>query len=94
MFFQDPALKKIGRSLVSFVRTFEFFIERKSNTTLCLFQHVLSEVYKHDITEGRPNIAAWIEAMNKIDAYSQTRPDPEDIVVIFQKRFVVLTSQG
>ncbi|TKY62200.1 Glutathione S-transferase L3 [Spatholobus suberectus] len=52
------------------------------------FQLVFSEVFKHDITEGRPKLAAWIEEVNKISAYTQTRADPKEIVDIFKKRFL------
>ncbi|KAJ1395992.1 Thioredoxin-like superfamily [Sesbania bispinosa] len=54
------------------------------------FHIVFAEVFKHDITEGRPKLAAWIEEVNKIDAYTQTRIDPKEIVDIFKKRFLVL----
>ncbi|KAL9331927.1 hypothetical protein ACSQ67_001537 [Phaseolus vulgaris] len=53
------------------------------------FQLVFFEVFKHDITEGRPKLAAWIEEVNKINAYTQTRGDPKDIVDLFKKRFLV-----
>ncbi|KAJ1443867.1 Thioredoxin-like superfamily [Sesbania bispinosa] len=52
------------------------------------FHIVFVEVFKHDVTEGRPNFAAWIEEVNKIDAYTQTRVDPKEIVDIFKKRFL------
>ncbi|XP_054824210.1 glutathione S-transferase L3-like [Prosopis cineraria] len=53
------------------------------------FQIVLSEVFKHDVTEGRPKFAAWMEEVNKIGAYTQTRNDPKEIVDVFKKRFLV-----
>ncbi|GAU23057.1 hypothetical protein TSUD_337050 [Trifolium subterraneum] len=52
------------------------------------FQIVFSEVFKHDITDRRPKLATWIEELNKIDAYTQTRADPSEIVDIFKKRFL------
>ncbi|XP_027349337.1 glutathione S-transferase L3 isoform X1 [Abrus precatorius] len=52
------------------------------------FQLVFSDVFKNDITEGRPKLAAWIEEVNKIGAYTQTRADPKEIVDIFKKRFL------
>ncbi|KAI4349224.1 hypothetical protein L6164_009842 [Bauhinia variegata] len=52
------------------------------------FQVVFSEVFKHDITKGRPKLAAWIEELNKIDAYTQTKVDPKEIVEIFKKKFL------
>ncbi|KAF2295867.1 hypothetical protein GH714_034708 [Hevea brasiliensis] len=48
------------------------FIER--------FQPALLDVRKYDITDGRPNLAAWIEEMNKIEAYNQTRRDSKEML--------------
>ncbi|XP_010253425.1 PREDICTED: glutathione S-transferase L3-like [Nelumbo nucifera] len=56
------------------------FIER--------FQPFLLEVKKYDITSGRPKLAAWIEEMNKIDAYTQTQRDPQELIEIYKKRFL------
>ncbi|KAI9071743.1 hypothetical protein K1719_032255 [Acacia pycnantha] len=33
-------------------------------------------------------LAAWIEEVNKIGAYTQTRNDPKEIVYIFKKQFL------
>ncbi|WCJ34602.1 Glutathione S-transferase family protein [Euphorbia peplus] len=44
-----------------------------------------SEVLKCDITSDRPNFAAWIEEINKIEAYKQTKPDPVEVVAVFKK---------
>lgn len=52
------------------------------------FHVVLADVFKHDITEGRPKLAAWLEELNKIDAYTQTRIDRQEIVDIFKKKFL------
>ncbi|CAN1304515.1 Glutathione S-transferase L3 [Linum perenne] len=63
------------------------FIER--------FQIFLSEVFKYDIAEGRPNLAAWIEEMNKLEAYKQTKlKDPKQFVELYSKRFLVNNLQG
>ncbi|GMI71364.1 glutathione transferase lambda 1 [Hibiscus trionum] len=52
------------------------------------FQIYLSEVFKYDITAGRPKVAAWIEAVNKIDAYKQTKKaDPKEIVTLYKMMF-------
>ncbi|KAJ9159995.1 hypothetical protein P3X46_025440 [Hevea brasiliensis] len=56
------------------------FIER--------FQPALLDLRKYDITEGRPNLAAWIEEMNKNEAYNQTRRDPKEHVETYKKRFL------
>ncbi|KAK4272915.1 hypothetical protein QN277_021406 [Acacia crassicarpa] len=55
------------------------FIER--------FQISFSEIFKHDITAGRPRLAAWIKELNKSDAYKQTKVDPAEFIEFFKKRF-------
>ncbi|KAH9767994.1 glutathione S-transferase L2 [Citrus sinensis] len=55
------------------------FIER--------YQPFLLEVKKNDITAGRPKLAAWIEEMNKNEAFNQTRRDPKELVETYKKRF-------
>ncbi|KAL5546251.1 hypothetical protein UlMin_005938 [Ulmus minor] len=53
------------------------------------FQIFLSEAFKYDITAGRPKFAAWIEEINKIDAYKQTKKtDPKELVELYKKRFL------
>ncbi|KAE8651023.1 glutathione S-transferase L3-like [Cucumis sativus] len=56
------------------------FIER--------FHVFLNEVFKYDITEGRPHLATWIEKFEKIDGYKQTKYDPTAIVELYKKRFM------
>ncbi|KAG2279294.1 hypothetical protein Bca52824_050514 [Brassica carinata] len=56
------------------------FIER--------FQIVLNELFKCDITAERPKLSAWIEEMNKIDAYVQTKTDSKEIVEIFKRKLI------
>ncbi|KAJ8899699.1 hypothetical protein K2173_019397 [Erythroxylum novogranatense] len=52
------------------------------------FQIYLSEVFKYDITAGRPKLANWIEELNKIEAYKQTKKvDPKQLVELYKKRF-------
>ncbi|KAB1223935.1 Glutathione S-transferase L3 [Morella rubra] len=52
------------------------------------FQIFLSEVWKYDITAGRPKLAKWIEEINKIDAYKQTKTNPEELVEHYKARFL------
>ncbi|GKV05715.1 hypothetical protein SLEP1_g17691 [Rubroshorea leprosula] len=52
------------------------------------FQIFLSEVFKIDITAGRPKLAVWIEELNKIDAYTQTKIDPKELVENYKNRFL------
>ncbi|XP_058215744.1 glutathione S-transferase L3-like isoform X2 [Rhododendron vialii] len=52
------------------------------------FQIIFQDVWKYDITAGRPKLGAWIEEMNKIDAYTQTKYDPAKIVASYKKRFL------
>ncbi|OMO72656.1 hypothetical protein CCACVL1_17673, partial [Corchorus capsularis] len=57
------------------------FIER--------FQIFLSEVFQYDITAGRPKLAAWIEEVNKLDPYKQTKvTDPKELVAFYKQRFL------
>ncbi|KAG2690386.1 hypothetical protein I3760_09G184100 [Carya illinoinensis] len=56
------------------------------------FQIFLSEVFKYDITAGRPKLAKWIEEINKIDAYKQTKTDPIELVEFYKARFLALPS--
>uniref|UniRef100_A0A5B6YSR8 glutathione transferase n=1 Tax=Davidia involucrata TaxID=16924 RepID=A0A5B6YSR8_DAVIN len=56
------------------------FIER--------FQIFLQEVWKYDITADRPQLAAWFEEMNKIDAYKQTKTDPKLFVERYKRMFL------
>ncbi|XP_077239636.1 glutathione S-transferase L3-like [Tasmannia lanceolata] len=50
-------------------------------------QLFFSDVKKHDITAGRPKLATWIEELNKIEAYAQTRWDPQVLLEIIKTRF-------
>ncbi|GAV84197.1 GST_C_2 domain-containing protein/GST_N_3 domain-containing protein [Cephalotus follicularis] len=52
------------------------------------FQNFFSEVFKYDFTSGRPKLAAWIEELNKIDAYKQTVRDPKEYLEYYKKRFL------
>ncbi|CAI9091014.1 OLC1v1025931C1 [Oldenlandia corymbosa var. corymbosa] len=52
-------------------------------------QPFLADVMKYDITMGRPKLAAWIEEINKIDAYKVTKSDPKELVESYEKRFLV-----
>ncbi|KAJ9184213.1 hypothetical protein P3X46_003961 [Hevea brasiliensis] len=52
------------------------------------FHVFLLEVFKYDIIAGRPKLEAWIEEINKIEAYKQTKIDPKENVEAFKKRFL------
>ncbi|XP_059667741.1 glutathione S-transferase L3-like [Cornus florida] len=52
------------------------------------FQVFLQDVWKYDVTAGRPKLATWIEELNKIDAYKQTKTDPKELVEYYRKRFL------
>ncbi|CAN7095049.1 unnamed protein product [Brassica rapa subsp. narinosa] len=54
------------------------FIER--------FHLIFKDVMNVDITAGRPNLALWIEEMNRIEAYTETRQDPQELVERYKKR--------
>ncbi|CAK7342902.1 unnamed protein product [Dovyalis caffra] len=52
------------------------------------FGFFLSEEFKYDITAGRPKFAAWIEEVNKIEAYKQTKTDLDFLMEYYKKRFM------
>ncbi|KAE8654295.1 Protein IN2-1-like protein B [Hibiscus syriacus] len=52
------------------------------------FEIYLSEVYKYDITAGRPKVSAWFEAVNDIDAYKQTKKTKPKELVDFYKKII------
>ncbi|KAL1213704.1 Glutathione S-transferase L2 [Cardamine amara subsp. amara] len=54
------------------------FIER--------FHLIFKDVMNMDVTSGRPNLALWIQEMNKIEAYTETRQDPQELVERYKKR--------
>ncbi|RLN16147.1 hypothetical protein C2845_PM02G29660 [Panicum miliaceum] len=60
------------------------FIER--------FQIFFSNIKNYDITKGRPNLQKFIEEVNKIDAYTQTKQDPQLLLEHTKKRLGVATS--
>ncbi|CAN8237446.1 unnamed protein product [Cochlearia groenlandica] len=49
------------------------------------FQMFLGEVFKYDIIVGRPKLATWVEEMDKMVAYTQTKPDSEYVINYFKK---------
>ncbi|CDP04321.1 unnamed protein product [Coffea canephora] len=51
------------------------------------FQPFLLDVKKYDITEGRPKLAAWIEEVNKIEAYKATKYDQNELLASLKRRF-------
>ncbi|RZC83848.1 hypothetical protein C5167_046637 [Papaver somniferum] len=55
------------------------------------YQPLLLDVNKYDITSGRPKLASWIEELNKIDGYTQTKViDPAEIVANIKQKFLGL----
>ncbi|KAL5721926.1 glutathione transferase [Ranunculus cassubicifolius] len=51
------------------------------------YQPYLLEVKNYDITAGRPKLAEWINEMNKIEGYKQTKYDPKKTVEGMKKFF-------
>ncbi|RWR95519.1 protein IN2-1 B-like protein isoform X5 [Cinnamomum micranthum f. kanehirae] len=56
------------------------FIER--------FHLLLLDVKNYDITIGRAKLKLWIQEMNKIDGYAQTRQDPQELLARIKKRYM------
>ncbi|CDP04322.1 unnamed protein product [Coffea canephora] len=50
------------------------------------FQLFASDVKKYDVTGGRPKLAAWIEEIDKIEAYKVTKADPKEFLAVLKKR--------
>uniref|UniRef100_A0A7C9E510 Glutathione transferase n=1 Tax=Opuntia streptacantha TaxID=393608 RepID=A0A7C9E510_OPUST len=44
------------------------------------------ELHNYDITEGRPKLAAWLKALETVEAIKQTKWDPELNLKIFKRR--------
>ncbi|XP_010037902.2 LOW QUALITY PROTEIN: glutathione S-transferase L3 [Eucalyptus grandis] len=90
-----PPLDHLDSALQKFDDNGPFFLGQFSLVDIAFIpfveriQSLLSDVWKHDITLGRPNLASWIEEMNKIDAYTQTKYDPQDIIAYMKTRFLV-----
>ncbi|CAA6658227.1 unnamed protein product [Spirodela intermedia] len=55
------------------------FIER--------FQPFFAEVKNYDITKGRPKLTLWIEELNKLEPYKQTKQDPQELLGAIKKRY-------
>ncbi|WMV52323.1 hypothetical protein MTR67_045708 [Solanum verrucosum] len=55
------------------------------------YQIFLKEVFNYDITSGRPKLAKWIEELNKLDSYIQTKADPKEVVDLYKKKYLVVT---
>ncbi|XP_019159523.1 PREDICTED: glutathione S-transferase L3-like [Ipomoea nil] len=56
------------------------FIER--------FRPFILDVFKYDITSGRPRLATWIEELEKINAYKVTKCDIPKIIEFYKSRFM------
>ncbi|CAK9166981.1 unnamed protein product [Ilex paraguariensis] len=52
-------------------------------------QIFFQDVWSYDIRSGRPKIAAFMEEMNKIGAYTQTKCDPKLLVEAYKRMFLV-----
>ncbi|XP_057483145.1 glutathione S-transferase L3-like [Actinidia eriantha] len=53
------------------------------------FHPLLLDVKKYDVTSGRPMLTSWIQEMNKIEAYKQTKRDPQELIAVLKKRFSI-----
>ncbi|XAR60507.1 Glutathione transferase, partial [Bertholletia excelsa] len=60
------------------------FIER--------FHPLLLDVKEYDITKGRPMLTSWIEEMDKIEAYKQTKIDSQELIAALKKLFLEFSS--
>eukprot|EP01018_Ginkgo_biloba_P020954 Gb_12086 [translate_table: standard] len=49
------------------------------------YQVVFPRLKNYDITAGRSKLSKWIEEVNKIDAYTKTKIEPDEIVEIYKR---------
>ncbi|KAF9595194.1 hypothetical protein IFM89_037780 [Coptis chinensis] len=47
------------------------------------------DVKEYDATTGRPKLTSWIEEMDKIEGYKQTKQDPQMLLGVLKKVFAV-----
>ncbi|KAG9453779.1 hypothetical protein H6P81_006683 [Aristolochia fimbriata] len=57
-------------------------------TITALADLVLGDVKKYDITTGRPRLAKWIEELEKMQAYVDTKPVPQEMLDLIKKKFL------
>lgn len=50
------------------------------------YHPLLLELHDYDITEGRPKLAAWLEALDTVEAFRQTKWDEEQNIKIYKRR--------
>eukprot|EP01018_Ginkgo_biloba_P004603 Gb_23366 [translate_table: standard] len=53
------------------------FIER--------FQLAFLNIKSYNITNGRPNLAKWIEAMDEVEAYTETKAEPSTLLEVYKR---------
>jgi len=88
------ALDKIDSSLSKFDYG-PFFLSQFSLVDIAYapfidgFQIFFAGIKNYDITKGRVHIRKFIEELNKIDAYMQTKQDPEVLLALTKKKFGV-----
>ncbi|KAJ4813685.1 Glutathione S-transferase [Rhynchospora pubera] len=47
----------------------------------------LNDMKKYDITKGRPKLILWIKELNKIEAYTATKRDPQELLTRTKRKF-------
>ncbi|GJN31099.1 hypothetical protein PR202_gb19456 [Eleusine coracana subsp. coracana] len=88
------ALDKIDRSLSKFDDG-PFFLGKLSLVDIAYvpfidgFQIFFTNIKNYDITRGRVNIRRFIEEMNMIDAFTQTKQDPQVLLALTKKQLGV-----
>jgi len=71
-FFLGPDFSLVDIAYAPFVERLQIF---------------LSELKNYDITKGRPRLNSWLEELNKIEAYTATKRDPQELLTTAKKRF-------
>ncbi|KAJ7553351.1 hypothetical protein O6H91_06G094500 [Diphasiastrum complanatum] len=86
-----PALDKLEAALEKYAAEGPFFVGSFSVVDIAYapfierFHIVFEGIKNYTITTGRPQLARWIDAINKLDFYTQTRLPPNTILETYKK---------
>ncbi|KAK4833808.1 hypothetical protein QYF36_011717 [Acer negundo] len=103
---EDPAKREFAEDLYTYIDTYVHFIQRisdKRSWSILPTFHLLKDsrfsyhrcgILTSQFTTGKPKLAAWIEELNKIDAYKLTKTDPKRLVESYKNRFLQRVGWG
>ncbi|CAN0926769.1 Glutathione S-transferase L1, partial [Linum grandiflorum] len=89
----DPAFDVVEAALGKF-KDGPFFLGRQVDIAYIPFveraEIFLPAAWNYDISAGRPQLAGWIQEMNRIDGYKETKSDSREVVGYYKNRFLVI----